>query len=293
MIVTCPGCGSKYRVRDEAVPQGGAELKCPSCQSVFVAHPPKHSEEELAGAVERITRARDTAEQRVVELEDRGAELERRLAAAERRARDAEARGQQLEAQLVVLKSELGGLQAEALARLQPFELEVTRLREENGRAMARLAAAADAEVRMLQLTEELARARAQASHAPELDRLRAELDSAQTTIGRLATELEVAREAGAAGQVDVGAGPRAAQLEAELKRLQDELARSNQVTPRGTTHSLLALVSAVGPMLWGLEQAIAYLEPFGTEEPALAGHVQKLRLLEAVLKRLAAETTA
>ena len=29
MIVTCPGCGSKYRVRNEVVPQDGARMRCP------------------------------------------------------------------------------------------------------------------------------------------------------------------------------------------------------------------------------------------------------------------------
>ena len=43
MIVTCPSCASKYRVRDEAVPAGGAELECPSCKSMFVAYPPQRT----------------------------------------------------------------------------------------------------------------------------------------------------------------------------------------------------------------------------------------------------------
>ncbi|HEY4221371.1 MAG TPA: zinc-ribbon domain-containing protein, partial [Myxococcota bacterium] len=97
MIVTCPGCGSKYRVRDEAVPQGGAELKCPSCGAVFVAHPPKHSEEEIGAAVDRITKAKDVAELRLKDVEREKAELERR-------AHEAEARTQQLEAQIIVLR---------------------------------------------------------------------------------------------------------------------------------------------------------------------------------------------
>lgn len=40
MIVTCPGCGSKYRVRNESVPQDGAKMKCPKCDTMFLAKPP-------------------------------------------------------------------------------------------------------------------------------------------------------------------------------------------------------------------------------------------------------------
>ncbi len=40
MIVTCPGCASKYRVRNEAVPQEGARMRCPKCETLFLAKPP-------------------------------------------------------------------------------------------------------------------------------------------------------------------------------------------------------------------------------------------------------------
>ncbi len=40
MIVTCPGCASKYRVRNEAVPQEGARMRCPKCDTLFLAKPP-------------------------------------------------------------------------------------------------------------------------------------------------------------------------------------------------------------------------------------------------------------
>ena len=39
----------------DALAQGGAELKCPSCAAVFVAHPPKHSDSEIQSAVEKMT----------------------------------------------------------------------------------------------------------------------------------------------------------------------------------------------------------------------------------------------
>lgn len=46
MIVTCPGCASNYRVRNEAVPSDGARMRCPKCSTMFLAKPP--SAEDLA-----------------------------------------------------------------------------------------------------------------------------------------------------------------------------------------------------------------------------------------------------
>ncbi|HEY1097389.1 MAG TPA: zinc-ribbon domain-containing protein, partial [Myxococcota bacterium] len=44
MIVTCPGCASKYRVRNEAVPAEGARMRCPKCETLFLAKPPQNGE---------------------------------------------------------------------------------------------------------------------------------------------------------------------------------------------------------------------------------------------------------
>lgn len=41
MIVTCPSCNAKYRVKNEAVPSDGARLQCPSCNTLFLAMLPK------------------------------------------------------------------------------------------------------------------------------------------------------------------------------------------------------------------------------------------------------------
>lgn len=54
MIVTCPSCDAKYRVRDEVVPKQGAELKCAKCEAAFAAFPPEHSEEDIREALERV-----------------------------------------------------------------------------------------------------------------------------------------------------------------------------------------------------------------------------------------------
>jgi predicted Zn finger-like uncharacterized protein len=302
VIVTCPGCGSKYRVRDEAVPQGGAELKCPSCSSVFMAHPPKHSDAEIQTALEKMTRAKESADERAAALEKDRAELERRAGEADRRALEAEARLQQAEAQVIVLKSELTSMQHDARASLVPLESEIQRLREEAARANARANAASEAELRVLSLTEELARARAAANHAPEVARLTDELNAAQRGAGRLRTDVEMAQQEIAkltqqlAQQAAQGAGDNGmqSQLEAELMRLRDQM--SNQATvPPGPALSptLASLIAAVGPLLWGLEQTVKYLEPFGQAEPALAGHIKQLQLVHGVLTRLTKEAAA
>jgi predicted Zn finger-like uncharacterized protein len=306
MIVTCPGCGAKYRVRDESVPQGGAELKCPTCSSVFVAHPPKHSEAEISTALERVTRAKEAAEAKLAEIDAVRAGLEQRALEAERAAQEAEARLQQAEASIIVLRSELGAVQStaqgEVASRLQPLEAEVMRWREEAARAIARANAAADAEVRVLQMTEELARARAAANHAPEVARLTEELSAAQRGAGRLRTELDSAQQNVSALQAELhrtqerlreneSGGARPSLLEDEVQRLRGQLANAS-TTPPGPALSpaMTSLIAAVAPMLWGLEQAIKYLEPFAATEPALAGHVRQLQLLHGVLTRLSNE---
>ena len=50
MIVTCPGCASKYRVRNEAVPAEGARMRCPKCETLFLAKPPAGGEASDDGA---------------------------------------------------------------------------------------------------------------------------------------------------------------------------------------------------------------------------------------------------
>lgn len=43
MIVTCPRCSAKYRVRNESVPEEGARLRCPSCDALFLAKLPPNA----------------------------------------------------------------------------------------------------------------------------------------------------------------------------------------------------------------------------------------------------------
>lgn len=260
MIVTCPSCASKYRVRDEAVPPEGAELQCPSCASVFVAHPPKNESDGVVAALDKMTRARDAAELRVLELEK-------------------------------ALQSAKAGSD-ELVRRSENKDVDVARARDEAARAEAR-AAAAEASVR--RLTDELARNRMMAGDQAELLSVKQQLFEAQKKQKALAAELDVANALVTSLQADVSvlragnsaaaqsdAARKVAALQAEIESLRVQ--QDMQEVPSSPVQSMIA---AIGPMLWGLEQSISYLEQFAANEPTLAGHVKQLRLLQKVLQKL------
>lgn len=48
MKVTCPQCSTSYRVGDEKVPAGGAQIKCPRCSHLFVVRRPDEPAAPLA-----------------------------------------------------------------------------------------------------------------------------------------------------------------------------------------------------------------------------------------------------
>lgn len=48
MKVTCPQCSTSYRVGDEKVPAGGAQIKCPRCSHLFVVRRPGEPAAPLA-----------------------------------------------------------------------------------------------------------------------------------------------------------------------------------------------------------------------------------------------------
>jgi predicted Zn finger-like uncharacterized protein len=39
MIVRCPRCSARYRVREEKLPPGGGNIQCPGCGNIFSAAP--------------------------------------------------------------------------------------------------------------------------------------------------------------------------------------------------------------------------------------------------------------
>lgn len=226
MIVTCPSCNAKYRVRDDAVPAEGAQLRCPECSTMFLAHRPAHDDRELTDAIERLTKQNHEAETRVRDLE--------------KRVRDVTAEAERQKA-------------------------EFRRLNEEAGHALS----LRDRE--LADLRAELAR---RAGNQAEIDELKEALINAQKVSGRLTNELDTQR-----GII--------AHLQDELIRARQAQAAAPPVPSHAPNEQVLSLVEAVSPLLWGLDQAIHYLEPFAASEPTLAGHVRHLQLLAGVLKRL------
>lgn len=51
MIITCPNCSARYRVKDELIKAKGKRVKCKKCTAVFVAYPDKDAVLEQAPAV--------------------------------------------------------------------------------------------------------------------------------------------------------------------------------------------------------------------------------------------------
>jgi len=214
MIVTCPQCNAKYRVRDEQVPDEGAELECPECATHFLAQRP--TEKELSVVVDKLKETRDkllaTIEQQKRELELMKSELEAARAHNEAHRASGESARVQMDA-----------LRNEAHREVRARDDEIARLRAELDVGSAECA-------RLVQMTSEQER---------ETQRLKNELMKAQTSSG--------------------GAGP-----------------------------ELTALLAALPPMLWGLERAVEYLEPFAKSETTLDAHVRQLALLRGLLKKLA-----
>jgi predicted Zn finger-like uncharacterized protein len=254
MIVTCPSCAAEYRVRDDAVPAAGAQLRCPKCSTLFLAHRPAQKDKELTDAIDRLTRAREEAEAETRDLEkrlqDQKLEAERQRAEFTRANEVAGRALAQREQEITQLWTELAQARGSEGAgdKSRLFEMKVAEL-------ATKLQAAND----------ELAALRAHPDASAQAQRLTEALDSAQKVVERLTNELDSAKEV-----ID--------NQRAELSRLSLEA---------GADAQLVSLVGAVSPMLWGLDQALRYLEPFAVSEPALAAHVRNLQLLAGVLQRL------
>lgn len=263
MIVTCPTCSSKYRVRDEAVPPEGAELQCPSCNAVFLAHPPIKEANGAAVALEKMTRARDAAELRVLELEK---ELALVKTATDELVHVAEGKDVDI---------------ARAEARAAAAEASVRRLTDE----VARSRAAGDA-AELLSVKTQLFEAQRRQKQVS------ADLEVANTLIASLQADVTVLRAVGRGSAAQADSAKQIAALQSELESLRAQLTREVPASSSGAPSSAtMSMIAAIGPMLWGLDNSISYLEQFAGSEATLAGHVRQLRLLQKVLQRLA-ETT-
>jgi hypothetical protein len=113
------------------------------------------------------------------------------------------------------------------------------------------------------------------------------ELKTRDDEIGRLRAELD----AGSAECV------RLMQIKSdndrEIQRLRTDLMKAATM-PLGKTadatagtSEITSLIAALPPMMWGLERAVEYLEPFAKTETMLDAHVRQLSLLRSVLKKL------
>ncbi len=63
----------------------------------------------------------------------------------------------------------------------------------------------------------------------------------------------------------------------------------ANASSSSATTSTIVALMAAIDPMLWGLEEAARHFESHGTDDEG-ARHLRHLRLLERLLRRLNTE---
>ncbi len=263
MIVTCPSCASKYRVRDEAVPPGGAELECPSCKAIFVAHPPKKETvaPEVAALADKIARQKEQSDQRLHELE----------------------------AQLQRAQADNGRLESRAHAA----EQSVARLSDEIRRLQHHASVVAGETAELLSVKTTLL----------ELQRreraVSADLDVANGLISSLQAEV-AGLKAKASTSISPAAQQRIDALTQELAAARQQLLTSSSSSAASSSSSggnmsptVRSLVAAVSPMLWGLENSVAYLEQFSANDATLGGHVKQLRLLQKVLQRLVDEGAA
>lgn len=72
-----------------------------------------------------------------------------------------------------------------------------------------------------------------------------------------------------------------------DVARLEDEIARLQAKLAAASSSPSAELIGAVGPLLWGLEQAVVHFAALAPCDPVSANHVRQLQILHAVLKRL------
>ncbi|WP_461834735.1 DUF3426 domain-containing protein [Desulfothermus sp.] len=53
MIISCPKCNTKYRVKDELLNPDGTKLKCSRCKHIFTFYPEKEDEKEIDGEAKK------------------------------------------------------------------------------------------------------------------------------------------------------------------------------------------------------------------------------------------------
>jgi DNA repair exonuclease SbcCD ATPase subunit len=162
--------------------------------------------------------------------------------------------------------------------------------------AEARLAATVDAaNGELTRVRTEAQAVHAQASEAVaevqgRLQAIEVERQALQDERKRLlahVTELEAAASAGHGHAESNGHATEVAELTRRVEELQGQMAQADPAVMA----TVRSLVEAVDPLRWGLGSAIDYLHPFEGNDQSLASHVRNLRLLQATLARLVAES--
>ena len=254
-----------------------------------MAHAPKADVQGIAAALERMTGERASAEQRVVELE-RAAEAQVNLDEAgalvkareeivrvEVRARTAESRLQSSESRAQSAESRAQSAVSRAKSaegRSAAYEATIARLNDDVVKALERAGDQSELTAVKQSLAESVREHKATA----------AALDVAHGVLASLQAELTQAR---AASSVAASDQAQAVQTITDLQLEMEKLRAQPAVAPGATGPPATSLIAAVGPMLWGLEHSIKYLEQFADGDATLAGHVRQLQLLDKVLTRL------
>jgi chromosome segregation ATPase len=196
--------------------------------------------------------------------------------------------------ELMAALTSMTAAREELMRRLRDKDAELARVA---GRAHA-------AEASVARLTDDLGRAQRMAGDSAELLSVKQHLLEVQRRERTMQADLEVANGLIASLQTEVhilkGGTSTAAQTQAaqKVEQLQADVVRSQVAAQveamtsatNAASPSMRSLISAIGPMLWGLNQSVGYLEQFAANEATLAGHVKQLHLLEKVLKRLVDE---
>ncbi len=250
-------------------------------------------------------------EERAAAAEDRAAAVEgdsssvarqqlAQIASLERENAAKQARLDELGAQLVEITDQLARLAAERAAEQSSFAATLGQARREaESTLMAANTAAVDVE-------DAIATVRADARR--EVERVSEHAQGQQAQQSSVIAELQgklnqlQAERAGFIAELPGLRNERErllsliTRLEAETISLRDQLALASSATSTSSQadaalSTVRSLLEGVDPLRWGLGAAIDYLYPFEGNDQSLASHIRNLRLLQATLARLSAES--
>jgi len=188
-------------------------------------------------------------------------------------ARGAERQGQESQA-VADANARVVAAEARVAATVDAANAELTRVRTEAQAVHAQASqAVADVQGRLV---------------ATETERQSLELERQRLMdhVAQLEANLTASASA-AAERMGNGHATEVAELTRRIGELQGQMAQADPAVMA----TVRSLVEAVDPLRWGLGSAIDYLHPFEGNDQSLASHVRNLRLLQATLARLVAES--